>query len=85
LSVLTFFSPSNNAPGLKVSWQSATNRNYFLQPRTDLLGPSAFSELQSNIIGRAGLTVYTDATATNAVPYFYRVGVQQLEQRSLPR
>jgi hypothetical protein len=68
--------PSNNLSGVTVSWQSVTNRTYYLQRATDLGAAPAFSALKSNIVGKAGTTSYTDTTATNAVTYFYRVGVQ---------
>ncbi len=68
--------PTNNASGITVSWQSVSGILYNLQRATNLSGQPPFTTIQSNIVGQAVTTSYTDTAATNNVPYFYRVGAQ---------
>jgi len=79
LSVLAMLPParSNNPSGLAVSWESVSNITYFLQSGTNLGVHPAFSTIQSNILGQAGTTTFTDTNAVGKGPFFYRVGVQQ--------
>ena len=76
-SILQMLAPSNNISGVTVSWQSVSGRTYYLQRGTNLLLQPALLSIQSNIVGQAGTTSFTDTIAKNAGPYFYRVGVQQ--------
>jgi len=77
LSALRLLNPTGDASGVTVSWQSVSNRTYFLERATNLGTQPPFSLLTSNIIGQAGMTSYTDTNATGPGPFFYRVRVQQ--------
>lgn len=75
-SFLQLFTPAPGTSGITVTWQSGSGRIYFLQRGTNLRGHPIFSSIQSNIVGQAGVTSFTDTTAAGRGPFFYRVAVQ---------
>jgi hypothetical protein len=76
LSVLRLSSPARNGSSLVVTWQSVTNRTYFIERSTNLDAQPAFLTRKSNIAGQSGTTSYTDTNAIGSGPFFYRVRVQ---------
>lgn len=76
-SVLVMLPLSNSVSGAIVSWQSVSNRTYFLQRSGDLKAQPPFSTIQSSITGRNGVKTLTDTNTAGNSPYFYRVGIQQ--------
>lgn len=76
LSVLRMMTASNTASGLDVTWQSVSTRSYFLDRATNFSDAPPFQTIATNIAGASGTKTYTDTSATNSGPYFYRVGVQ---------
>ncbi len=76
LSLLQVYppAPTNGAPGLNITWQSVIGKQYVLERGENLSLP--FSVIQSNILAESTPTTFFDDSATNPVPYFYRVRVQ---------
>ncbi len=76
LSALRLLTPQTVGSNLVVTWQSVTNKTYFLERSTSLATNASFLPLASNIAGQTGTTTFTDTNAAPAGPRFYRVGVQ---------
>lgn len=76
VSTLHMLTATNNPAGVEVSWQSVDTRSYWLERAINLGAVAPFQSIATNIAGAPGLTTFTDTDATNAGPYFYRVGVQ---------
>ncbi len=75
-SLLRVVAATNSPTGAQVSWQSVSTRSYWLEQATDLSAAAPFQTVATNIVGVSGTKTFTDPSATNGGPYFYRVGVQ---------
>src|SRR5262249_8519434 len=74
-SGLRISSVSYTDTGLAVSWQSITDRNYYLERTTDISGTLGFTTIATNILGHTNTTTYVDSDASGSGPFFYRVGI----------
>jgi len=75
-SVLKMLFATNGASGIRIIWQSVSNRSYVLERSNNLLAQPAFLALATNIAGQFGATTFIDANTTGNGTVFYRVGVQ---------
>jgi len=75
LSALRLLKPTHSPSGVAVSWQSVTNRIYFLERSTNLGASPAFFPLVG-LPGQPDTTTFTDTNASSLGPCFYRVGIQ---------
>ena len=76
-SVLRLLTAMPGLSGMTVSWQSVSDRMYFLDRSTNLGVVPAFLPWRSNILGHPGTTTLTDADVVDVGAVLYRVGVQE--------
>ncbi|HEX5223236.1 MAG TPA: choice-of-anchor Q domain-containing protein [Verrucomicrobiae bacterium] len=76
MSALRLLTPTPGVSGTIVSWQSVSNRTYFLERTSELGAQPSFALLTNNIVGQIGTTSFTDTNATSPGPFFYRIGIQ---------
>lgn len=61
--------------GVEVRWPSAEGRTYRIQRAEDLiLGP--YTPLDTGLVAAPPVNAYQDTTATNDIPYFYRIELE---------
>jgi hypothetical protein len=74
-SALRMVSASPSPTGVEVTWQSVSNRSYFIERSTNLVANPPFAVLATGIPGQKGIAMFMDTNATGPGPFFYRVGV----------
>jgi hypothetical protein len=74
-SAFRMLPPVANLSPVTLTWQSTTNRAYWLQRALNSAAPLCFTCLASNIPGGSGTTSFSDTNAPAGV-VLYRVGVQ---------
>ena len=80
LSLLRLLVPevgSQESGARMVTWESVSNRSYFLERGTNFGDQPAFLLLATNIVGQPSTTSFTDTNAVESRLFYYRVGVEQ--------
>jgi hypothetical protein len=67
---------TNSPEGIALTWQSVTNRSYYVQLATSLSSSQVFSTLATNVPGQSRTTTFVDTNPTPLGSVFYRVGVK---------
>jgi hypothetical protein len=84
-SLLRLLLPVFTAPSLLLRWWSTdTNYTYFIERTSGFGTTPAFSLLQTNIPGGAGMTSFNDTTAPLDSAAFYRVGTDSTNAVLIP-
>ncbi len=76
-SSLRILGTFRNALGLHITWQSVTNRTYYIERGANLGEPPSFFMLEAGLVGQTGTTTYIDHNAFGSGPFFYRIGTQR--------
>jgi hypothetical protein len=77
VSLLRMLTAAASSTQVAVTWQSVTNRTYFLERSSDLTAQPAFQTIATDVPGQLGTTTFIDTIAGPTGPCFYRVGVAQ--------
>ena len=75
-SYLRMLSIGGGAGGIQVSWGASSNRLYSVQRSSDLRAGSGFTNVLEHVVATPPENTFLDTTATNGVPYFYRIKVE---------
>lgn len=78
LSVFKIVGITNTASGIQVTWNCVSSRIYYMERGTNDFANVVSFQVINNFLPASGFNTrsYTDTTATNVGPYFYRVGVR---------
>ena len=75
-SYLRLLSIGGDAGGIQVSWGAVSNRLYTVQRSSDLRAGGGFTNVIEHVVATPPENTSLDTTATNGVPYFYRIKVE---------
>ncbi len=72
---LTHLTGLSAGAGISIKWSSVLAKSYDVERTTNLF--QTFQPLATNLVATGTEFTYTDSTATNAIPYFYRIKTRE--------